>query len=551
MKTTEIIRQAPPEKPRCQQACPAGTDIPRFVHWISQGKFNEALAVIRERNPFPSVTGHACLRFCEADCRRSEVDAAMGINALERFATEHGSMAKESAAAKTSGKSVAIIGSGPAGLTAAYYLARLGGHSVTVFETLPEPGGMMRYGIPDYRLPKEALANDIDVIKSSGINIKTNTRVESLEKLQEEGFDAVLLAVGAHQGQKLPVPGADLEGVLIGTSFLKDICLGKDVKVGKQVVVLGGGNVAIDSARTALRLGAEKVSILYRRAKDKMPASPDDIEEGEEEGIIIHPLQAFTRIMSNNGHVCGVEARDVSSIKVDENREVHIESIPGSEHTVPADTVIFAIGQLPELELIKEESRIKTTRRGTLEVDPVMATDKAGVFAAGDAVTGAASVIEAVATGRKAAIYIDKYLGGDGVINETLASPEKKEIWLGFDESILDVDPSSMPLLPADKRTSNFDEVKLGFNKETALREAGRCLRCDQQVTVQIIPDKCTECYACQLICSMVYQQGNCNTDKARIQIGVPDFISYNEDCIGGCSLCVQHCLAEAITASA
>jgi len=551
MKTTEIIRQAPPEQARCQQACPAGTDIPRFVHLLSQGKFDEALAVIRERNPFPSVTGHACLRFCEANCRRSEVDAAMGINALERFATEHGSMAKESVAAEASGKRVAIIGSGPAGLTAAYYLAKLSGHSVTVFEALPEPGGMIRYGIPDYRLPKDALANDIDVIKSAGVDIKTNTRVESLEKLQEEGFDAVLLAVGAHQGQKLPVPGADLEGVLIGTSFLKDVCLSKDVEVGKRVVVLGGGNVAIDSARTALRLGAEKVSILYRRTKDAMPASPDDIEEGEEEGIIIHSLQAFTRIADDNGHVSGVESRDVSSIEVDENREVHIKSVPGSEHTVPADTVIFAIGQSPELECIQGDSRIKTTQQGMIQVDPVMATDKAGVFAAGDAVTGTASVIEAVAAGRKAAIYIDKYLGGDGAIDETLAPPEKQEIWLGFDESILDIDPSSMTLLPADKRTGNFNEVKLGFNKETALREAGRCLRCDQQVTVKIVPDKCTECYACQLICSMVYQQGNCNPDKARLQIGVPDFISYNEDCVGGCSLCVQHCLAEAITASA
>jgi len=518
---------------------------------ISQDKFDEALAVIRERNPFPSVTGHACLRFCEANCRRSEVDVAMGINALERFATEHGSMAKESVAAKATGKRVAIVGSGPAGLTAAYYLVKLGGHSVTVFEALPEPGGMIRYGIPDYRLPRDALANDIDVIKSAGIDIKTNTRVESLEKLQEEGFDAVLLAVGAHQGQKLPVPGADLEGVLIGTSFLKDVCLGKDVKVGKRVVVLGGGNVAFDCARIARRLGAEDVHIACLEAGNAMLASSDEVEEGEAEGIIVHASQTFTRIADDNGHVSGVECLDVRSFEFDNDGRVHIDSAPGSEHILSADTVIFAIGQSPELELIKEDSRIKTTRRGTLEVDPVMATDQAGVFAAGDAVTGTASVIEAVAAGRKAAIYIDKYLGGDGAIDETLAPPEKKEIWLGFDESILDVDPSSMPLLPADKRTGNFDEVKLGFNKETALREAGRCLRCDQQVTVKIVPDKCTECYACQLICSMVYQQGNCNPDKARLQIGVPDFISYNEDCVGGCSLCVQHCLAEAITASA
>ena len=551
--TASVILKGPFEEVQCKQACPAGIDVPRYIRLAREGRFVEALSVIRERNPFPSVTGHVCLCFCESKCRRDEVDEPTAINALERFVTEQalGTRTKESVAAKASGKRVAIIGSGPAGLTAAYYLAKLGGHSVTVFEAFPEPGGMMRFGIPDYRLPKNVLAADIDAIKSVGVNIKTNSRVESLDELLEQGFDAVLLAVGAHQGQKPPIPGADLDGVLVGTSFLKDMSLSKEVNIRKRVVVLGGGDVAFDCARTALRLGVSEAHIACLEPREAMVASRDEIEQGVEEGVIIHPSQTFIRIVSDDGHISGVECLDVRSFEFDDEGGVHIESVAGSEHILPADTVILAIGQVPQLGFIEGDNSIKTTQRGTLEADPItLATGREGIFAGGDAVTGTASVIEAVAAGRKASVAIDRYLGGNGVIDEALAPPEQKVTWLGFDESILDVGRLPMPLLPVAKRANNFAEVKLGFTKELALKEAERCLMCDQRLSVKIALDKCRECYACQLICSLIYQ-GACNPEEARIWVGLPNEISYNKDCIGGCSLCIQHCLVDAISISA
>jgi len=474
----------------CISACPAGIDVPRYIRLTKEGKFAEAVAVIREKVPFPAVLGYVCLHFCEDKCRHRELNEPVAIRALKRFAAEHdtGLWKQRARFAPATGKRVAIVGSGPAGLTAAYYLAKLG-HSVTVFESLPVAGGMLRVGIPEYRLPSEVLDAEIEEIKSAGVEIKTNTKVESLGKLLEQGYDAILLAVGAHRGTKLPLPGADLEGVLVNTSLLRDVRLGKEVKIGKRVVVLGGGNVAFDCARTSRRLGATEVHLACLEPKDGMLSTPDEIKEGEAEGIIIHPSQTFTRIVDDDGHVGGVECLDVRSFEFDKEGRLRVNSIAGSEHILPADTVIFAVGQVPELELVEGVSDIKTVRRRTLEVDSTtLATGKESVFAAGDAVTGTTSVIEAIDAARKVASSIDMYLGGSGGIDETLVDPEKASPYLGREEGFADRPRQLMPDLPVKQRISNFAKIELGFDEAESTYEAKRCLQCDLRCEISPSP---------------------------------------------------------------
>jgi NADPH-dependent glutamate synthase beta subunit-like oxidoreductase len=483
--TGALIDTKPFEEVPCSKACPAGIDVPRYLRLIKEGKYPEAVAVIREKVPFPAVLGYICLHFCEEECRRGDINQAIAIRALKRFAAENdsGLWKQRSKKLPASGQKVAVIGSGPAGLTAAYYLAKLG-HSVTVFEALPVVGGMMRVGIPRHRLPLEVLDREIEEIKGAGITIKTDTKIESVAKLFDDGYKAVLVAVGAHLGQKLPIHGADLEGILINTDFLRDVSLGKEVKVGEKVVVLGGGNVAFDCARTALRLGAKDVHIACLEDAEKMLATPDECGWGGEEGITVHNSQTFTKILGENGKVSGVECLDVKSFGFDKEGKLNVETVPGSEHVLPSDTIIFAIGQLPELKLTEGVGEIKTTQKRTLEVnEETMATGQASVFAAGDAVTGTTSVIEAIAAGRKAASSIDKYLGGQGDIEETLLEPEAPNPHLGREESFADEKRITVPCLPLQKRLESFDTVELGLGKEEATNEAGRCLRCDLRLT--------------------------------------------------------------------
>ncbi len=333
----------------CSHICPANIDVPRYIRFIAQGKPAEALAVIREKIPFPFVCGYVCVHPCEAKCRRALLDEAISIKELKRFAAEHGNgLWKENArVAPATGKRVAIVGSGPAGLTAAYYLAKLG-HAVTVFEALPEAGGMMRVGIPDYRLPKDILRADIKEIETIGVDIKTNTRVDSLDGLLAQGYNAVFLATGAHQGIKIGVKGEDSPGVMDCVSFLREVSLGKKVKVGERVAVIGGGNAAIDSARTALRLGAREVTILYRRTQSEMPASAEEIEGAIAEGVKIEFLVAPSRIARKNGRV------ELGSIRmrlgaIDASGRPRPEPIEGSEFLMSFDTIIAAVGQRPEI----------------------------------------------------------------------------------------------------------------------------------------------------------------------------------------------------------
>ncbi|MFC2072013.1 NADH-quinone oxidoreductase subunit NuoF [Chloroflexota bacterium] len=463
-------------KAPCSHTCPAGVDVPRYLRLISQGQFDEALAVIREKIPFPSICGHVCPHPCEAKCRRGEVDEAIAIRALKRFAAEKGNGLWK-VGAKTvpaTGKRVVIIGSGPAGLTAAYYLVKRG-HAVTVFEALPEPGGMMRYGIPEYRLPHEVLAEEIGEIRSAGVDIRTNTRVNSLDELFENGYNAIFLAIGAHQGAKLGIEGEDSSEVMEGVSFLRETSMGNKVRVGSRVAVIGGGNVAIDASRSALRLSAREVTIIYRRTRAEMPASREEVEEALHEGVRIEFLTTPTSIERKDGMV-ELTCTRMELGAIDTSGRRRPVPIKGSEFILDFDTVIAAIGQMPEAP---EQFGLPLEKGNTFQVDlDTLATTREGVFSGGDAVTGPATVIEAIAAGRQAAISIDKYLGGSGVIDETLAPPEEEvlpEIEEGEKPRI------SIPTLLLGDRLNSFAEVELSLKGEMAVEEARRCLRCDME----------------------------------------------------------------------
>jgi len=463
----------------CRYTCPAEIDIPRYVRLIGEKKYSEATAVIHEKVPFPKALGYVCNHPCEAVCRRGEVNEAISIKELKRFAAEqdHAKLwAKNPRKAEPTGKRVAIVGSGPAGLTAGYYLSKLG-HAVTVFEALPYPGGMMRIGIPEYRVPRDVVEEEIREIESMGVEIKTNSRVDSLNSLFEEGYHSILVAIGAHEGQKLPIPGADQDGVLVGTDFLEDVNLWKKVKVGKKVLVLGGGSVALDCTRVARRLGAGEVHLACLESRDKMVATPDEISEGEEEGIVIHPSRTFTRILIEHGRTVGVECLDVDSFKFDEEGKAQVNVIEGSEHILPADTVIFAIGQHPH---IPARFELVTGKGNRIEVDSeTLQTSREGVYAVGDAVTGTTSVIEAIASGRNGAVVVDRYLGGSGDIDEALVPAEMPESRLGRREGFACESRVENPRLAPSERVGSFCRVLQDIDEKAAVDESHRCLQCD------------------------------------------------------------------------
>jgi len=461
----------------CSKACPAGIDVPRYVRLTSEGKFAEAVVVVLEKIPFPRVLGRVCFHPCEDVCRRGQLNQPIAICALKRFISEQDNKEWQTKIGKAdpTGKKVAVVGSGPAGLTAAYYLAKLG-HSVTVFEALPEAGGMMRVGIPTYRLPREVLDSEIEGIKSVGVEIKINNKVESLDNLREQGYNAIFLAIGAHQGVKLGVPGEESPGVIECISFLRDVSQGKKVKVGDRVVVVGGGNAAVDTARTARRLGAKEVIILYRRSRQEMPANPDEVEAALEEGIKILFLAAPTKIIKD-GNTPVMECLRMELGEADASGRKRPVPIKGTEFNIACDTVIAAIGQVPA---IPSGFGIAPLAGGNIKVNPeTLGTGIDGVFAGGDVATGPASVIKAIAAGRKAATSIDKYLGGSGDISEVLAETAKASSSFGRDEGFADKPRLKMPHLTVERRISDFPEVDLGFTKQRACEEAARCLRCD------------------------------------------------------------------------
>lgn len=471
----------------CRYTCPAEIDIPRYIRFIREGNYPAAVAVIREKVPFPEVLGYVCNSPCEDVCRRREVNEAMSIKELKRFAAandEENSWLENSMKKPDTGKKVAIIGSGPAGLTAAYYLANQG-YAVTVYESQLHPGGMMRFGIPGYRLPKDILDKEIEVIKNKGVEILTGKYIKSTEALLQQGYDAVLAAIGTHRGQTLPIPNADSEGVIIGIKMLRDVSLGKSVEVGKKVVVLGGGNVAFDCARVARRLGGKLVQIACLECREDMPATEDEIKQAEEEGIIVHPSRTSTRIIIENGIVRGVEFLEVESFSFDENKKAIIEVRENSHVILEAETVIFAIGQRP---LIPEGFGVDIMENGHIQLDPFTQTaGREGVFASGDAVHGTATVIQAIASGRKAAIAIDKYLDGSGIIDEKLAPMEETETYLGPKEGFAYLPRCQETYVPAEDRLGNFRKVVKDIDEETANNESERCLQCDLRLKIRSI----------------------------------------------------------------
>ena len=467
----------PPERlpVRCGEACPAGIDIPRYVRLIGEGRYADSLATIKQAMPFPGILGRVCFAPCEDNCRQAKQDEPIAVRMLKRFAYDHATY-EEKKPSKQTGKRVAIIGSGPAGLTAAYYLAKMG-HGVTIFEALPEAGGMMRVGIPSYRLPRKVLDEEINMVKNLGVEIKTSTKVESLDKLFQDGYQAVLVATGAHQGMKLGVDGEDHPKVMECIDFLRDVSLRKQVKLGDRVVVIGGGNAAIDSARTSLRLGTKEVTILYRRTRAEMPANVSEIEEAVKEGVKIEFLAAPKKVSSKNGAVT-LENIRMKLGALDASGRPRPEPIEGSEFSLDVDTVIAAIGQRPE---VPEQFKLEMGRGNVVVVDAeTMACSKESVFAAGDTAIGPTSVVEAVRTGKIAAISIDKHLGGNGVL--PIEKIEIKDLTSRrtFIERLADESKRmEMPSLPVGDRLKVFDEVELGLTEEMAMAEGRRCWRCD------------------------------------------------------------------------
>ncbi len=471
----------------CRSTCPAEIDVPRYIRAVKEGDYARAVAVIREKVPFPGVLGYICDHPCETVCRRGEINDPISIRELKRFAAEHDSTGtwRESATpAPPSEKKVAVLGSGPAGLSAAYYLC-LQGHAVTVFEPLPEAGGMLRYGVPEYRLPRAVLETEIDDIEAAGVIIRTGTPVDSIDGLFRDGYDAVVVAIGAHKGQKLRISGANSKGTLVGVDLLRAVNMGDHPDVGERVVVLGGGNVAFDCARVARRLGAKEVLIACLECRPDMPAGADEVEQGEDEGISIAPSHTSTRILTNDGRVSGVEFLNVENFCFDDDGLPQITTVEDSTHVVAADTVIFAVGQRPDAPV---DFDLDKTDGGLLEVDPFTgSTSREGVFAAGDAVSGTASAIKAIASGRQAAIAVDKFLGGSGRIDRRPTPQAEPDPWLGPDEDFAALRRAQETCVPPEERLGGFCEVVLGMDEETAVYESARCLQCDLRLKIKTV----------------------------------------------------------------
>jgi len=471
----------------CQNACPARVDVPGYIYLVSQGKYEEAVALIRERNPLVAVSGRVCDHPCEIKCRRQDLDEPLAIRDIKRFAADYllnnGGYPLPSLQEKK-GKRVGIVGSGPAGLTCAYHLAKMG-YDVTVFEALPVVGGMLAVGIPEYRLPKEILNKEIEEIKKIGVEIKTGIKVGedvSFDDLFKEGYEAVFIATGAHKDLKLEIEGEYLENVMGAVNFLREVNLGRMQKMRGRVAVVGGGNAAIDAARTALRLGASEVNIIYRRRKEDMPAHLEEIRQAEKEGIKIHSLTNPVKLIGN-GKVSKMECLRMKLSDFDSSGRRRPIPIENSEFHLDVDYVIKAIGQKPDLSFATDHLKTEISRRGTLVVNKDnLSIGKNGIFAGGDLVAGPSTVIEAIRDGIKAAISIDKYLGGKGIIEERIRKEEKIDQTKPAQEN-----PEVQPRIKKignkkDINLKDFCETEPGYTEDEVRQEARRCLRCDLQV---------------------------------------------------------------------
>ncbi len=541
--TGDCVKLAPAP---CQMTCPAGIDVPTYLALIGQGKDAEAVAVIRRDNPLPWVCGLVCTRPCEFMCVRSRIDTPIAIKTLKAFAAERamsvGSYVNP-VPEPSNGHKVCVIGAGPGGLSAAYYLA-LKGYQVRVIEALPMAGGMLMVGIPRYRLPREVIDREVALIESLGVEFCYNTRFGSdvtLDQLRQEGFEAFFFAIGAHSAYKLGIPGEDdFPQVIDAISLLKRVALGERHKPGESVIVIGGGNVAIDAARTCLRLGCQSVTIAYRRTRVEMPADVEEVEQAEEEGVHFAFLTIPKQVIGKEGKVTGLECVRAQLIQRPGSKRKSPVPILGGEFIMSADTIVAAIGQRVDYEALERIKGLEWTRRDTIKVNTAtMATSQEGIFAAGDAVTGPATVIEAIGGGKRAALAIDRYLQG-------IPQPELPPVpvrrgriqWAEIPASTkMVLKRPEMPLLTIDRRRTTFQQVELGFSENQVREEARRCLRCDI----------CRRCGRCVEVCRD--HMGIDALELGYMDFEHPsetDFRRTEEKCIA-CGACAANCPNEAM----
>ncbi|MCX5801066.1 MAG: FAD-dependent oxidoreductase [Candidatus Eisenbacteria bacterium] len=483
----ELVQPSP-----CSQACPIGTNVKAYVSLIATGRFDEALAVASEPNPFPGICGRVCTHPCEDKCNRSERDDPVAIAWLKRFAADYElrrGRDKVKPANVWRKEKIAIVGAGPAGLTAAKDLV-LKGYPVTVFEALPKPGGMLYSGIPTFRLPRRIIDIEIAAIKDLGVTIKTGTtfgKDVTLDSLKAEGYKAFLLAIGAYKSLKLGVPGEELNGVHDCLGFLFKVNEGKHPGLSGKVAVIGGGSSAVDSARAAVRVGAESVEIFYRRTEKEMPAAKTEVEEAKHEGVKVHLLVAPVEVIGKDGKVTAMKLQKMQLGEPDASGRRRPVPIEGSEYVVEIDHVISAIGQQPDVSFAQEMKDLKITRWNTVETNSeTLRSSMEGVYAAGDAVTGPATVVGAIASGHRAASAIHSFLSGERMVLPPGMGETRREYELKPPE------PPVLPRKSIEKHEvksfkGNFEEIELGFTEAAAMEEALRCMRCGP----------CFECELC------------------------------------------------------
>lgn len=526
----------------CQNACPAGIDIPGYLALTAQGRYGEALESIREDNPFPWVCGLICPHPCEKACVRSKLDDPVNIRYLKAFVAEQSDKRSSFRPTRTpgepKGQKVAVIGSGPAGLSGAHYLA-LSGYSVTIFEALPKPGGLLVYGIPEYRLPRSIVEKEIETIQSLGVEIRTNTTIGKeikIDDLRNSGFKAFFFAIGAHSGYRLGIQGeSDYTSVFDAISFLREVNLGRKEKPGDRVVVIGGGNSAMDAARTCIRLGSRQVHIAYRRTRSEMPANPQEVEEAMEEGVNFHFLTVPVRVGGEKQRLGYLECLRAELGEPDASGRRRPVPVEGSNFKIEADAIIAAIGQEPDLTPFAEDFPFPVSRRNLLLTEaPNTSTRVSNIFAGGDAVTGPATVVQAIAAGKQAAIDIDHFLNGNaGRAPLFLNHKRKREEFLAIPaEEKFETRRVPLPLAEVDARCRNFEPVELGYSEEEARREAARCLRCDV----------CIRCGECEKVCrDQMRVEALTFREIGHNQRMLVDYSRPGKRCIG-CGACALAC---------
>ncbi len=488
-------------QPPCTDACPAGIDIAGYIDLILQKDYSGSIALIKEMLPLPGVLGRVCPRPCEDPCRRVQIDEKpVAICALKRFAADKAAeqgLPTQPKPKPDTGKRIAVVGAGPTGLSSAYYLA-LEGHKVTLLEAEKKAGGMLRFGIPPYRLPNSVIDQEINDILSLGVELKTDQKMGrdyQINMLKDEGFDAVYLSIGAMVAKPVGIPNDDAEGVMSAIKFLADVNWDKTVDIGKRVIVIGGGFTAADAVRTARRVGASDVTMMYRRTRNEMTAAAHEIHECDIEGITLDILTAPVSVEVENGRVSGITSQRMKLGEPDDSGRRRPVPIPGSEYFTPADTILLAIGQDVDIASLNEGDLSLNERWGTIEVDPsTMMCNLPGVFSGGDCVTGAATVVEGVGAGRLGALAINAYLNGADEAGIAAAIHQHKPKFFDIGAKAASAEPlNEMPVLDGDGRLEAFDsaghggdvdndeafrEVEVGFSEEAALKEAGRCLMC-------------------------------------------------------------------------